>query len=146
MERIVINWLETNYDDMDYEEDAYFYALLNNDDELVYIGSTYEQEIQDSIEQSIGELGLNTETTGIFIGYVNEMTYDELSKKAVADILCLMVFLYQPELNNAPCRESYKGRLGFEIVSNELFEETSTISCDEQGRFWGDGELLEDDA
>ena len=144
MERIVINWLETNYDDMDYEEDAYFYALLNDDDELVYMGSTYEQEIQDGIEQSISELGLNTETTGIFIGYVNEMTYEELSKKAVADALCLMVFLYQPELNTQ-CRETYSGRLGFEIASNELFDETSTISCDAEGRFWGDGELLEEE-
>ncbi len=143
MEKIVINWLETNYDDMDYEEDAYFYALLNKDDDLVYIGSAFGQEIQDGIEKSISELKLNTETTGIFIGYINDTTYDEMTQKAVADALCLMGYLYQPEFNT-DCRERYSGRLGFEVVSKELFDETSTIRCDADGKFWGDGELFED--
>ncbi|WP_299456839.1 hypothetical protein [uncultured Microscilla sp.] len=142
MERIVINWLETNYDDMDYEEDAYFYALLDEEDELVYIGSVYDQEIQDGIERNMRDFDLNTETTGIFIGYINDMTYERISKQIVADAKCLMIHLYQPEYNTQ-CKKSYTGRLGFEIISNDLFEEISTISCGDDESFWADGEVVE---
>lgn len=142
MDKILINWLQTSYDDLDYEEDAYFYALIDADDELVYIGNVYEQEIQDGIEGVVQDFDLDTKTLGIFIGYIEDMSYERISKQIVADAKNLMIYVYQPEYNTKG-KKSYSGRAGFQIKSVDLFEDVSTISCNENEEFTENGEVLD---
>ena len=111
--------------------------------ELIYVGNVYEQEIQDGIEGVVQDFELNTKTLGIFIGYIEDMTYEKISEQIVADAKNLMIYVYQPE-HNTKGKESYSGRAGLQIQSKELFEEVSVISCDEHEKFLEDGEFLEE--
>ena len=133
MNKVTINWHQTNLSSIDLLDDTAFYAFSRGNN-LIYIGIAFRQTAVDEVRYNFGRLGLSATGMSIWLGYVDkkDTTYNRITNEIVKDAECLMIYMNQPS-QNTQCKVNYTGRSNFRVVSRNLSLLRNRISCDNKG-------------
>lgn len=131
MDKVTINWYQTNWSAIDCHQDTVLYSFTRAGN-LLYIGIAYRQTIVDEVRQTLNRLNLSTIGMSIWLGYVDrsDTTYSRITEEIVRDTECLLIHMNAPT-QNTQCSQSYTGRWGFRVVSRGLLNHR--ISCNSKG-------------
>lgn len=128
MEQVIIMWKQVNIEEILYHEDVYFYAF--GGEELLYIGIAFYQDVNDEIKQSLRSFNLDPYNTLIWIGFIEDKTFNRDTKQIIRDIECLLIYVNQPEFNTQ-CKENYTGRDNLMILSEGCLFLENCIKCED---------------
>ena len=103
----MIDWEQTNLNEMRDLEDTYLYALSRGKS-LMYIGMTHSQDIIDEIKQTVRSFEIEPKGLSIWFGYP-EKKKGNLSKALIQDIEALLIFSHEPPYNTQHLK-TYSGR------------------------------------
>ncbi|MCG8576098.1 MAG: hypothetical protein MI810_14505 [Flavobacteriales bacterium] len=119
MDTVCINWVSINsigWEKRDSDE-APFYVIVKNN-ELLFIGSTFNSSAHIEIRKSIEQLKLDYLELTIWLGFVdyNCSTRAKLDKDFVYDCRNLLIYENRPLLNKR-YKRTYRGRKNLEMQS-----------------------------
>lgn len=131
MDKVTINWYQTNWSAMTLHKDTVFYAFTRGSN-LLYIGIAYYQDVVDEVRSTLRRLNLSTTGMSIWLGYIDSenTTYGRITHEIIIDTECLMIHMNKPS-QNTQCISNYTGRWNLRVVSRDLLR--NRISCDAQG-------------
>lgn len=133
MNTITLDWVQTSMDDLEYQDDTCFYAFARGRN-LLYIGMTYDQTIQDEVKATINRFDFNMQGISIWLGYIDYQatTYQRITRGIIKDTECLLIRIHQPTYNTS-CINNYTGRWNFRVVSRGSVLFYYRVSCDKNG-------------
>lgn len=133
MDKVTIQWIQTNRTNIRNENDKDFYAFSRGDT-LLYIGIAYNQNVADEVNQTLRRLNISTTGLSIWLGDIdrNNSTYGRITQSIVLDAECMMIYMNNPHYN-IQCKQNYTGRSNFRVISSGLNLLLSKISCDSKG-------------
>jgi hypothetical protein len=88
MNNIILEWKQIDINSIPELDDTYFYAFTQNNN-LLYIGMTYYQDVVDEIRQTIRRIGYNGNK--IWLGYIKKTDYERITKEIIMDIEFLLI-------------------------------------------------------
>lgn len=130
MEIVKIDWLKTKLSDLPELQDTYLYAFTRGNN-LLYLGMTYYQIVDDEIKQSLRRLSINNKGLTIWLGYINgqKSTYATITKQIIQDTEALLIICNETTFN-IQSTETYSGRNNFKVVSSGLPYLRRCVRCE----------------
>jgi hypothetical protein len=110
IQKVHLDWIQTNLSDIADEEDAPFYAFTRGTN-LIYIGIAYKQNVSVEINQTIKRIEEKSNGLVIWLGniYRPRTSFKRVDESLIRDIECLSIFKNQPS-KNVQCKKNYTGR------------------------------------
>ena len=101
-------WEKVGFSELDEVEDCHFYAFTRGNS-LLYLGMTWDQDIQSEVKQSLKDFGANNLGLSIWMGYIVKTSAKRLSPQLIQDAEALLIRNHGPLWNNHHVH-SYRGR------------------------------------
>lgn len=115
MNEIIIGWVHTNLEALEYRPFCEYYSFSRKG-KLLYIGIAYKQDVRTEIVQTLKRLQISTNGLTIWVGSIASSSYERITEQIVRDVECLLIFTHQPSLNTQ-CTETYSGRDNLRVRS-----------------------------
>ncbi|MGA2298116.1 MAG: hypothetical protein ABSG15_11265 [FCB group bacterium] len=104
MTKVEIAWVQTSFDELQYEDEAPFF-LFARGNSLIYIGLSFESSVRFEILSNIKRLELEKQGLMIFIGNIVKSN-QKITRQLVEDCKCLLIYCNQPD-ENKQCKQNY---------------------------------------
>lgn len=113
MKSVKIRWKQTNLQELNQEEDTYFYAFSRGL-ALLYMGLAYNQKVSDEVRNALRAFDIKTSGLAIWLGYTVESDFGRITKQIIKDVECLLICTHEPTYNTQ-CKASYSGRNNLKV-------------------------------
>ena len=113
---IKIKWEQIDFESFHEYDDTSFYMFARGRN-VLYIGHSYKQMVQNEIKQSLKRLKIATSGLSIWLGYIVEMSYGKKSEQIVKDAEGILISTQKPSLNIQNV-DAYYGRQKFVVYNS----------------------------